>query len=76
VSGGPLQRGAAKSIPGFSWFDDVWAERSPLEWDTSNPDPVARMVCVLLSDWAPMTSGEIVHVDGGFHAIAAGSGGV
>jgi enoyl-[acyl-carrier protein] reductase I len=76
VSAGPLQTVAAKSIPGFSRFDDVWAERSPLEWDTSNPDPVARMVCVLLSDWAPMTSGEIVHVDGGFHAIAAGSGGV
>lgn len=73
VSAGPLSTVAAKSIPGFSRFDDVWAERSPLRWDTSDPDPVARMVCVLLSDWAPMTSGEIVHVDGGFHAIATGS---
>ncbi|HWB88642.1 MAG TPA: enoyl-ACP reductase FabI [Acidimicrobiia bacterium] len=72
VSAGPLGTVAAKSIPGFSAFDRVWAERSPLEWDTSNPDPVARMVCVLLSDWAPMTSGEVVHVDGGFHAVAAG----
>ena len=73
VSAGPLGTVAAKSIPGFEKFDEVWSERSPLRWDTSNPDPVARMVCVLLSDWAPMTSGEIVHVDGGFHAIAAGS---
>ena len=72
VSAGPLTTVAAKSIPGFSRFDEVWAERSPLKWDTSDPDPVARMVCVLLSDWAPMTSGEIVHVDGGFHAVAAG----
>ncbi|HEU4320045.1 MAG TPA: enoyl-ACP reductase FabI [Acidimicrobiia bacterium] len=72
VSAGPLTTVAAKSIPGFSGFDDVWAERSPLKWDTGDPDPVARMVCVLLSDWAPMTSGEIVHVDGGFHAVAAG----
>lgn len=72
VSAGPLSTVAAKSIPGFSKFDQVWAERSPLRWDTSDPDPVARMVCVLLSDWAPMTSGEIVHVDGGFHAVAAG----
>lgn len=72
VSAGPLSTVAAKSIPGFDRFDAVWAERSPLAWDTSNPDPVARMVCVLLSDWAPMTSGEIVHVDGGFHAVAAG----
>lgn len=74
VSAGPLGTVAAKSIPGFETFDHVWGERSPLKWDTSNPDPVARMVCVLLSDWAPMTSGEIVHVDGGFHAVAAGSG--
>ncbi len=73
VSAGPLGTVAAKSIPGFAAFDKVWSARSPLRWDTSNPDPVARMVCVLLSDWASMTSGEIVHVDGGFHAIAAGS---
>ncbi len=72
VSAGPLSTVAAKSIPGFERFDQVWAERSPLAWDTSNPDPVARMVCVLLSDWAPMTTGEIIHVDGGFHAVAAG----
>ena len=73
VSAGPLKTVAAKSIPGFERFDEVWAGRSPLTWDASNPDPVARMICVLLSDWAPMTSGEIVHVDGGFHAIAAGA---
>lgn len=72
VSAGPLSTVAAKSIPGFERFDEVWANGSPLTWDTSNPDPVARMVCVLMSDWAPMTSGEIVHVDGGFHALAAG----
>jgi enoyl-[acyl-carrier protein] reductase I len=74
VSAGPLSTVAAKSIPGFERFDEVWGERSPLPWDTSDPDPVARMVCVLLSDWARMTTGEIVHVDGGFHAIAAGAG--
>jgi enoyl-[acyl-carrier protein] reductase I len=73
VSAGPLATVAAKSIPGFDKFDEVWGERSPLNWDASNPDPVARMVCVLMSDWAPMTSGEIVHVDGGFHAVAAGA---
>jgi enoyl-[acyl-carrier protein] reductase I len=73
VSAGPLSTVAAKSIPGFSAFDTVWSARSPLRWDTANPDPVARMICVLLSDWAPMTSGEVVHVDGGFHAVAAGT---
>ena len=72
VSAGPLGTVAAKSIPGFATFDRVWADRAPLGWDPSHPDPVARMICVLMSDWAPMTSGEVVHVDGGFHAVAAG----
>ena len=72
VSAGPLGTVAAKSIPGFERFAEVWDKRAPLPWDTGNPDPVARMVCVLLSDWAVATTGEIVHVDGGFHAIAAG----
>ena len=71
VSAGPLGTVAAKSIPGFSVFDDAWQQRAPLGWDVDSADPVARMVCVLLSDWAPMTSGEIIHVDGGFHAVAA-----
>ncbi len=72
VSAGPLGTVAAKSIPRFARFDEVWKDRSPLAWDPENPDPVARMVCVLLSDWAMMTTGEVIHVDGGFHAIAAG----
>ncbi len=73
VSAGPITTVAAKSIPGFAAFDHVWGQRAPLAWDVTDPDPVARMVCVLLSDWAPKTSGEIVHVDGGFHAVATGS---
>ena len=72
VSAGPLATVAAKSIPGFQGLADEWKRRSPLVWDPTDPDPVARMVAVLLSDWAIATSGEIVHVDGGFHAIAAG----
>ena len=72
VSAGPLATVAAKSIPGFSQFKDVWDQRSPLKWDTSDAVPVAQMCALLLSDWTPMTTGEIVHVDGGFHAVAAG----
>jgi len=75
VSAGPLATVAAKNIPGFSRFKDVWAERAPLGWNVDDASPVAQMICVLLSDWAPMTTGEIIHVDGGFHAIAAGKGG-
>jgi meromycolic acid enoyl-[acyl-carrier-protein] reductase len=72
VSAGPLLTVAAKSIPGFRRFQSVWGARAPLGWDISDPVPVAQMVAVLLSDWAPATSGEVVHVDGGFHAVAAG----
>jgi len=71
VSAGPLATVAAKSIPGFDMFDELWAERAPLRWNTGDPEPVARMVCVLLSNWATMTTGEVIHVDGGFHAVAA-----
>jgi meromycolic acid enoyl-[acyl-carrier-protein] reductase len=74
ISAGPLGTVAAKSIPGFDRFRDVWNERAPLQWDETNPEPVARMACVLLSDWAQMTTGEVIHVDAGFHAIAAGPG--
>ncbi len=73
VAAGPLTTVAAKAIPGFKRFQDVWEARAPLGWDINNPVPVALMVAVLLSDWAPATSGEVVHVDGGFHAIAAGA---
>jgi enoyl-[acyl-carrier protein] reductase I len=70
VSAGPLMTVAAKSIPGFTTLHEAWNRRAPLPWDAADPEPVARMVCVLLSDWSPMTTGEVVHVDGGFHAIA------
>jgi enoyl-[acyl-carrier protein] reductase I len=71
VSSGPLRTVAARSIPGFDHLHDTWSERAPLAWDSSNPEAVARMICVLLSDWAPLTTGEVIHVDGGFHAISA-----
>jgi enoyl-[acyl-carrier protein] reductase I len=70
VSAGPLGTVAAKSIPGFTHLATSWERRAPLGWDVADPEPVARMIAVLLSDWAPKTTGEVVHVDGGFHAIA------
>ena len=60
---------AAKSIPGFSAFEDAWSGRAPLGWDNTDPTPVAKTACALLSDWFPATTGEMVHVDGGFHAM-------
>lgn len=71
VAAGPVKTLAAKSIPGFSKFEDVWDDRAPLGWDVKgDADAVARSCLGLLSDWFPKTTGEIVHVDGGFHAVA------
>ena len=71
VAAGPLKTLAAKSIPGFKEFEDVWDPRSPLGWDVSDSTAVAKACVALLSDWFPMTTGEIVHVDGGYHATGA-----
>ncbi len=71
VSAGPIRTLAAKSIPGFEQFEAVWAERAPLGWDIRDHHPVAQAAVALLSDWFPATSGEMVHVDGGFHAVGA-----
>ncbi|MEU4564100.1 enoyl-ACP reductase FabI [Actinoplanes sp. NPDC023936] len=71
VSAGPLRTMAAKSIPGFEQFEEAWAERAPLGWDLGDPEPTARAICALLSDWFPATTGEVVHVDGGYHALGA-----
>jgi len=73
VSAGPLKTMAAKGIPGFDVVADGWQERAPLGWDANDPTPVARAIVFLLSDWSAGMTAEIVHVDGGFHAIGAAS---
>ncbi len=74
VAAGPIRTVAGRSIPGFSTFEDVWARRAPLGWDVDDADTVARSCVALLSDWFPATTGEIVHVDGGFHAVGTSAG--
>ncbi|MEO3870831.1 enoyl-ACP reductase FabI [Nonomuraea sp. B12E4] len=69
VAAGPLRTMAAKSIPGFKDFEDSWPDKAPLGWDLSDTTPAAKACVALMSDWFPATTGEIVHVDGGFHAI-------
>ncbi len=71
VSAGPLGTVAAQGIPGFDQLADLWRRQAPLGWDMSDPVPVARTICWLLSDYSQGISGEIVHVDGGFHAVGA-----
>ncbi|WP_019809580.1 enoyl-ACP reductase FabI [Saccharomonospora halophila] len=68
VSAGPMKTMAAKSIPGFAELEDGWGDRAPLGWDTTDPEPVAKSICAVLSDWLPATTGSMIMVDGGVHA--------
>lgn len=69
VSAGPIKTMAGKSIPGFDQISDTWSRRAPLGWDTGDPTPVGRAIAFLLSDFSIGISGEMIHVDGGFHAM-------
>jgi enoyl-[acyl-carrier protein] reductase I len=71
VSAGPIRTAAAGGIPGFDELAALWAERAPLAWDVDDPAPIAAAVCFLLSNAARAITGEILHVDGGAHAIGA-----
>ncbi len=69
IAAGPIKTMAAKSIPGFEEFEHIWDSRAPLGWDVTDPVPTAQATIALLSPWFPKTTGEIIHVDGGVHAI-------
>jgi enoyl ACP reductase len=71
VAAGPIRTIAARSIPGFEQFEDAWDQRAPLGWNVKDPSPVGAACVALLSDLFPATTGEVVHVDGGYHAIGA-----
>jgi meromycolic acid enoyl-[acyl-carrier-protein] reductase len=69
IASGPIRTIAAKGVPGFALVEETWGRRAPLGWDTADPSPVGKTACALLSDYMPATSGEVIHVDGGFHAM-------
>ena len=71
IAAGPIRTMAAKSIPGFASFEEVWNERSALPWDVTDSVPAAKGAVALLSDWFPKTTAEIIHVDGGVHGMGA-----
>jgi enoyl-[acyl-carrier protein] reductase I len=71
ISAGPVETPAAQGIPGFEQLAGLWGKQAPLGWDTSDPAPVADAVLFLLSDLSRGVTGEILHVDGGFHAMGA-----
>src|SRR5689334_6603812 len=69
VSSGPLKTVAASGVPLFDELARIWGLRAPLGWELDDHECVADPICILFSDLARSISGEIVHVDGGFHAI-------
>jgi len=69
VAAGPIRTTAANSVPGFESFEDSWDNKAPLGWDVNDAVPAAKACVALLSDWFPATTAEIIHVDGGFHAM-------
>jgi len=69
VAAGPIRTTAARAVPGFKSFEDSWDEKAPLGWDVDDAVPAARACVALFSDWFPATTAEIIHVDGGFHAM-------
>ncbi len=71
VAAGPMRTIAAKSIPGFAAFEEEWTKRAPLGWDVNDSEGVARSTVALLSDWFPQTTGQIIHVDGGYSIVGA-----
>jgi len=69
VAAGPIRTTAAKSVPGFETFEESWDHKAPLGWRVNDPVPAAKACIALFSDWFPATTAEIIHVDGGFHAM-------
>jgi meromycolic acid enoyl-[acyl-carrier-protein] reductase len=71
VSAGPLRTMAARGIGGFDLLAGLWNEQAPLHWDDRDAAPVADACLFLLSEYARAITGEILHVDGGYHALGA-----
>jgi enoyl-[acyl-carrier protein] reductase I len=71
VAAGPLATIAAKAIPGFKSLELGWGKQAPLGWTSKDQESVARTCVALMSDWLPSTTGEMIHVDGGYHCIGA-----
>ena len=69
VAAGPQRTLLSRALPGHDVLAGAWPGRAPLGWDPADPTPVARAAVALLSDWFPATTGEVVHVDGGAHAV-------
>jgi len=60
-----------RGIPGFEVLKSSWGRHAPLGWDSSDSGPVADVTAFLLSDLSRGITGEMIHVDGGYHSQGA-----
>jgi enoyl-[acyl-carrier protein] reductase I len=67
ISAGPVRTASARGIPGFSDMANMAAERAPLG-EVFSPKHVAGTAVFLASDAATGLTGDIIFVDGGYHA--------
>lgn len=71
ISAGPIRTAAAGGVPGFSDLAEAWQSAAPLGWEMDDATPVADTAAFLFSPLSRAITGEIIHVDGGFHAVGA-----
>jgi enoyl-[acyl-carrier protein] reductase I len=68
ISAGPIKTLAAAGIKGFSKILSVVEGTAPMRRNVTIED-VGNVAAFLLSDLAAGVTGEITHVDNGFHAV-------
>jgi enoyl-[acyl-carrier protein] reductase I len=68
ISAGPVKTLAASGIAGFSSILQVYRERSPLKRNIESSE-VGDTGLFLISDLARGMTGEVLHVDAGYHIV-------
>lgn len=69
VSAGPIRTLSAKGVSGFNEKMSVIEEKAPLRRQVDH-DQVGDATLFLLSEMARGVTGEVLHVDSGFHIVA------
>lgn len=68
ISAGPVNTLAARGVSGFTKMLDEVKDRAPLQRNVTL-DEIGGTAAFLLSPWAGGITGEVIHVDAGFHVL-------